>query len=164
MTTHLYQYTIPFGGNYYWTKHSLAKMAFYGLSESRVKRVLRFPQRTEKGIAPETIASMQTAGSKKHPYEIWVMYQIQNEISKIKNKKLNSKFKINNENVIASKVPAWQSDRKQSLKTRHGLRPRDNRRKIITIISAWKYPGITKPGEPIPIPQDILEEILQNYT
>ena len=28
-----------------------------------------------------------------------------------------------------------------------------------TIISAWRYPGITKPGNPIPIPDDILKEI-----
>ena len=28
------------------------------------------------------------------------------------------------------------------------------------IISAWRYPGISKPGEAIPIPEDILKEIL----
>jgi len=27
------------------------------------------------------------------------------------------------------------------------------------MISAWRYPGISKPGEPIPIPDDILEEL-----
>jgi hypothetical protein len=37
-------------------------------------------------------------------------------------------------------------------------------RKTIKIISAWKYPGKTKPGSPIPIPQDILEEILKDYS
>jgi len=30
------------------------------------------------------------------------------------------------------------------------------------IISAWRYPGISKPGEEIPIPKDIREEILNN--
>jgi hypothetical protein len=110
--------------NFIWTKHSLEKMAFYQLSENRIKRVLHSPKRIEKGIAPNTIASMQVAGSKKHPYEIWVMYVIEN--SKGKSQK--------------SKV------------------------KTIKIISAWKYPGQSKPGEPIPIPQDILEEILKNYT
>ncbi len=29
------------------------------------------------------------------------------------------------------------------------------------IISAWRYPGISKPGESIPIPQDIKEELLR---
>jgi hypothetical protein len=27
------------------------------------------------------------------------------------------------------------------------------------MISAWRYPGVTKPGAPIPIPRDILEEL-----
>lgn len=29
----------------------------------------------------------------------------------------------------------------------------------MTIISAWRYPGITKPGTPIPIPEDVLDEL-----
>jgi hypothetical protein len=91
----------------FWTNHSKEKMQFYKLSENRVKRVLNFPRRIEKGIAPNTIAMMQRGGSKKHPYEIWVMIQ----------------------------------DEK-------------NRRKII---SAWRYPGITKKGEPLP--EEILREI-----
>ena len=28
------------------------------------------------------------------------------------------------------------------------------------IISAWRYPGVSKPGESIPIPEDIRQEIL----
>lgn len=27
------------------------------------------------------------------------------------------------------------------------------------IISAWRYPGISKPGEPIPIPEEIRQEL-----
>ncbi len=30
------------------------------------------------------------------------------------------------------------------------------------IISAWRYPGISKPGEEIPIPEDIRLELLNN--
>ncbi len=59
-----------------WTKHSIKKMQFYGLSENRLKRVLRNPNRKEEGIAPETLAIMQRTGTKKHPTEIWMMYQI----------------------------------------------------------------------------------------
>jgi hypothetical protein len=110
-------------GIFYWTKHSLEKLKEYNLSQQRVRRVLYHPTRIEVGIVPETWASMQVSGSKKHPYEIWVMYVI--EKSKLQNQK--------------SKV------------------------KAVRIISAWKYPGITKPGEPIPIPLDILEEIMNNY-
>ncbi|MDO8516398.1 MAG: hypothetical protein Q7S28_04050 [bacterium] len=57
----------------HWTGHSKMKMRQYGLSESRVKRIMHTPMRIEYGIAPETIAMMQPAGSKKHPYELWVM-------------------------------------------------------------------------------------------
>ena len=82
-------------------------MRFYGLSESRLKRVISYPKRIEEGIAPDTVAMMQSAGSEKHPYEIWLMIQ----------------------------------DEKK-------------RRKVI---SAWRYPGKTKPGQPLP--EEILKEI-----
>lgn len=59
-----------------WTKHSIEKMKHYGLSEQRVKRVLRYPDRTEEGIATATIAMMQRAGSKKRPHEIWTMFAL----------------------------------------------------------------------------------------
>jgi hypothetical protein len=52
------------------------KMKYYGLSQQRVKRVIKNPERIEEGIVEKTIASMQTSGSSKHPYEIWVMYQL----------------------------------------------------------------------------------------
>ena len=82
-------------------------MSFYHLSKQRVQRVLHTPKRIEEGIAPNTIAIMQVAGSQKHPYEIWVMLQ--------------------------------------ETKTRR------------KIISAWRYPGRTKPGESLP--EEILREI-----
>lgn len=58
-----------------WTKHSKSKMQYYRLSESRLKRVLNNPKRKELGIASGTVAVMQPTGSKKHPTEIWLMYQ-----------------------------------------------------------------------------------------
>jgi hypothetical protein len=79
----------------YWTNHSRLKMRFYGLSEQRVARILHMPTRVEEGIAPKTVAYMQLAGSKKHPYELWTMIQ--------------------------------------DAKTRR------------KVISAWRYPGRTKP-------------------
>jgi len=96
--------------DYFWTKHSEAKMRFYGLSKQRVQRVLHTPKRIESGIALSTIAMMQVAGSQKHPYEIWVMLQ--------------------------------------KTKTRQ------------KIISAWRYPGRTKAGEPLP--EQILAEIRES--
>ena len=60
---------------YYWTNHVGRKMMFYGLSADRIKRVMRSPKRSEKGVAEGTIAVMQPAGSKTRPSEVWVMYQ-----------------------------------------------------------------------------------------
>lgn len=83
-----------------WTKHSIEKMQFYGLSENRLKRVLRNPDRKEEGIAPETLAVMQRTGSKKHPTEIWIMYQI------IKSKvKIISAWRYPGISPIGKKIP-----------------------------------------------------------
>ncbi len=79
----------------HWTSHSRVKMRYYGLSEARVRRIIHTPKRIEEGVAPKTIAMMQSAGSEKHPYELWVM-----------------------------------------------LEEEKTKRKII---SAWRYPGVTKP-------------------
>lgn len=100
-----------------WTKHAKEKMRQYRFSEKRVLRVLRHPERKQIGVAPRTTAVMQTAGTKKHPTEIWLMYRI-----------------------IKSKLKA------QSSKVR--------------IISTWRYPGRSPIGEPPPIPDDILEDLL----
>jgi len=58
---------------FHWTYHARDKMRFYRLSESRVRRVLHTPGRIERGIAPKTIAFMQSTGNKKRPHELWVM-------------------------------------------------------------------------------------------
>jgi len=71
---------------YHWTNHVVAKMHYYGLSESRITRVIRFPKRKEIGVAPKTIAVMQPTGSKNNPHEIWVMYQEKNKKKKLKTK------------------------------------------------------------------------------
>lgn len=60
---------------HHWTDHVRAKMRHYRLSESRLVRVIRHPKRLEQGIAPNTVAAMQPAGSRKRQSEIWVMYQ-----------------------------------------------------------------------------------------
>lgn len=80
----------------YWTFHSRAKMRQYGLSEARVRRILHSPNRIEEGIAPKTMALMQTVKGATKISELWVM-------------------------IVEEK----------------------SRRKII---SAWRYPGVTKAG------------------
>ena len=59
-----------------WTQHSKIKLKQYRFSEKRVLRIFRKPDRTEEGIAPDTIAAMQITGTKKHPTEAWLMYVI----------------------------------------------------------------------------------------
>ncbi len=72
----------------FWTTHSKIKMRQYGFSAKRVLRILRKPDRSEEGIAPKTIAAMQITGTKKHPTEAWMMYQIKSEKRKTKSEKL----------------------------------------------------------------------------
>jgi len=123
-------------GKYYWTNHVKEKMAFYGLSDSLIKRVLRFPKRTEEGIAPDTIASLKPAGSKRNPYEIWVMYQVRKKSrvgKKVCEDDLNILDKLS-ENEISEIIK---------------FKPQ------IVVISAWKYPGITEKRNEIPIPEDV---------
>ncbi len=60
---------------YHWTQHVLRKMAFYGLTPDRVKRIIRTPSRIEEGIAEQTIGVMQLGPNKKKPTEIWAMYR-----------------------------------------------------------------------------------------
>ena len=105
---------------YIWTNHVIRKMMHYGLSSDRVKRVVRSPTRMETGLAPDTLAAMQPAGSKQKPTEIWVMYASKKDTKK--------------KNLV-------------------GQGPRK------VIITAWRYPGISKVRDQIPIPADILEEL-----
>ena len=72
----------PFSfSQYFWTTHARVKLSYYGLSENRVKRVLRNPTRIEEGIAPQTFACMQPVstrmkgGKKVWSQELWVMAQ-----------------------------------------------------------------------------------------
>lgn len=60
----------------FWTRHAKQKLHYYRLSEKRVLRVLRRPDRKEEGIVEGTIANMQKTGTKSRPTEAWVMYAI----------------------------------------------------------------------------------------
>ena len=60
---------------YEWTQHAWMKMQYYGMSEGRIKRIVRFPARIEEGIADDTVAVMQPADSKNYQ-ELWVMYSL----------------------------------------------------------------------------------------
>lgn len=74
---------------FYWTRHVADKMRYYGISESLIKRIIRYPKRLEEGVALDTFAGMIPAGSAKRPQEIWAMYQ-KNAKRKAKSAKLLS--------------------------------------------------------------------------
>lgn len=105
---------------YLWTEHAKIKMRQYGLSEQRVKRIIRHPFREEEGIVPNTVAVMQPASvvlkgrEKIWKQEIWAMYKIS---------KSEQKTKITN-------FPLEQ--------------------KQLKIITAWRYPGVSPKRNPIP--------------
>lgn len=64
---------------YHWTQHCVRKMMFYGLTADKVKRIIRNPKRMEEGIAENTLAAMQPAGTKQKPTEIWTMYAVKGQ-------------------------------------------------------------------------------------
>jgi len=128
-------------GKYYWTGHAKMKMRRYGLSGQRVVRVIRRPLRIQEGITDGTVAVMQPQSTKKGEdgqktwtNEIWVMYQI-------KKNKTDKKNIAMDEKTVAF-LDALNNDTKQ-----------------MRVISAWRYPGKTVPGESLP--EEILDEIAE---
>lgn len=132
-------------GPYSFTRHARYKMQQYGLSEQRVRSVIRNPKRKEEGIVPKTAALMQPVsvkrvnGKETWKQEIWVMIVKSSQpkagppgAEKVKSKNLknhNSKFLIHN-----------------------SANPQ------IRIISAWRYPGVSPKRNPIP--DEILQELV----
>jgi len=68
---------------YIWTNHVVNKMVQYKISASLIKRIIRFPDRLEEGIAEKTSAVMKTATGTNKYSEIWVMYQLEKSRFKI---------------------------------------------------------------------------------
>jgi len=131
--------------NLIFTRHAREKMRQYNLSESRLKGVLRKPDRKELGIAPRTIGIMQITGTKKHPTEIWLMYQIE---------------KLKMKNTLVRPADGSRKKLKTELPKEAKVKMRTKFSSPITkIISAWRYPGRSPIGEPPPIPEDVLWEI-----
>ena len=83
-------------GKYQWTQHVQDKMRYYGISESLIKRIVRFPKRKEEGIAPGTVGVMQPTANKKNPQEVWVMYTEAKSEARNPKSETNQKFQITN--------------------------------------------------------------------
>ena len=148
---------------YLWTRHSEWKMKQYALSKQRVKRVVRNPERIEKSIVPGMIAVMQVAGTSKHRYEIWVMYEIkgkmkneQGKISDRKDESFSSHTQYSTLNTLSPAARFREMRRQEFARKQQAM----GNGKALRIISAWKYPGESSKRDPIP--QEILEEILSD--
>jgi len=123
---------------YIWTSHAWEKMQQYGISDQRVRRIVRFPKRTEEGVLDGAIAAMQPAGKQ----EMWVMYVLFDENQKgISNDEFrNPKQEKKNERPL---------DNMQSFLGNTGKR--------FKIITVWRYPGVSPIRDAIP--EDVLSEI-----
>jgi hypothetical protein len=120
---------LPGGDTIRWTNHVQRKMQFYGLTPSRVLRIVRAPQRMETGVAEGTLAGMQTAGTKAKPWELWAMWR---DDTPSKQKTIRNKSGI-------------------------GMSGLPFTRKVI--ITAWRYPGVSPVRGAVPIPADVLAEL-----
>lgn len=108
-------------GQFQFTSHARYKMTQYGLSEQKVKGIIRNPKRTQRGIAPQTAAVMQPVspkmmdGKEAWKQELWTMF----------------------------------------VKKKKGVGPLA--RETYRVISAWRYPGMSPKGSPLP--EEILREL-----
>ncbi len=132
-------------GQYQFTMHAQYKMRQYGLSEQRVKSVIRSPKRREEGIVKDTVAVMQpvsvkrsTDGKEAWKQEIWVMFVV---------KGARQEAKDNRRKMAESKKRGVE---KSSIA--YPLLP-----SAYKVISAWRYPGVSPKRNPIP--EDILREL-----
>ncbi|MDP3729305.1 MAG: hypothetical protein Q8R26_00915 [bacterium] len=78
-----------------WTDHAKRKMLQYRLSDQKIKIILNNPVRTERGIAPKTVAKMKRNDTAKRKEELWVMYQeqVKSEKSKVQKLKIISTWR-----------------------------------------------------------------------
>jgi len=112
----------------HWTEHSKIKMKQYGLSKQKLLGILYKPERKEKGIVPGTLAVMKT-----------------NKVF-FKEKKITLDKAWQKPKRAPGEIWLMYKDTSPSANSGQVMRK---------IISAWRYPGISKPGEAIPIPEDI---------
>lgn len=133
---------------YIWTQHAQMKLRHYRLTESRIKRVIRYPSRIEESIVEGAVACMQPSEGKQYS-EIWVMYVLIN--AKYKERKINP-HTFPQRQYLAGKNINQIFFAKNSKVYQEGVRV-----KQMKIITAWRYPG--KSPERDPVPSEILREI-----
>ena len=138
--------TTPFK-KLHWTEHSKIKMKQYGLSKQKLLGILYKPERKEQGIAPGTLAVMKT-NKVYSKSKTALLFEDGGQ------KLYPPKFSEGKFRRARAPGEIWimYKDIKNSSKYGEHIRK---------IISAWRYPGISKPGEAIPIPEDIRNDIMR---
>lgn len=126
---------------YHWTLHSKYKLMQYNLSPNVINRIVRFPERTETGIAPDTIAVMKSKGKDKNYKEIWVMYQ----------KKGNSRSSL--ATTVTTNLAL--ADKQEVYEKLNGILKASKKK----IISVWIYPGKSPKGKQIYVPDEVWTEL-----
>jgi len=99
-----------------WTVHARAKMQFYKLSPSRVLHVLHSPRRIEEGVAPKTVAAMQPGSIKKSGSRA---------------------------GLRAGRAGSQAGGQTETWSQEIWVMFQDSPKERV-IISAWRYPGVTK--------------------
>ncbi len=126
----------------YWTYHAHDKMRHYGLSEARVKRVLHSPKRVEEGVAPKTVAMMQPVSIRRietAPMKIGAPSRGGNRPAFAK--------------ASAGREETWTQEIWVMVQDKGGKRK---------VISAWRYPGKTKPRSEIAL--SLMKQAYNEYT
>lgn len=81
------------------------KMRHYRLTESRVKRIIRYPARVEEGIFRGAIACMQLVGGKQYG-EIWTFYTLSGNNGSKKKIKIISAWRYPGKSPARNPIPA----------------------------------------------------------
>jgi len=107
-------------------------MAFYRLSEQRVARVLHSPRRVEEGVAPKTVAMMQPASVRTRTEAV---------LSDVSHRGVER-----NRRTLSNETSDSKSKPKESWSQEIWVMVQDigKERKIV---SAWRYPGMTRPKD-----------------
>ena len=109
-------------------------MRQYGLSKQKLLGILARPERTEQGIVPGTSAVMKT------------------NKTFFKAKQITLKSAWQRPQKAPGEIWIMYRDMKNSSELSGQAR---------RIISAWRYPGVSKPGQEIPIPEDIKNDLIR---
>jgi hypothetical protein len=118
-----------------WTQHSEIKLKQYGLSKAKISSLIHKPERIEEGIVEGTTVMMKTN-------KVFTNNSFKKNLRlDLKVKTDSKKFTFANCNIKKAPGEIWVM-----YKDIKDLRK---------IISCWRYPGVTKPGEQVSIPADI---------